>query len=55
MYGISRLSELDLGEGDTQQNLYLIMDADMRYLVIGKNRFSPEVVEHALRSHCADM
>ena len=42
-------------EGDTQQNLYLIMEDDMRYLVIGKNRFSPEVMEYALHSHCADM
>ena len=42
-------------EGDTQQNLYLIMEDDMRYLVIGKNRFSPEVTEYALHSHCADM
>ena len=42
-------------EGDSQQNLYLIMEDDMRYLVIGKNRFSPEVTEYALRGHCADM
>lgn len=42
-------------EGDTQQNLYLIMEDDMRYLVIGKNRFSPEVTEYALNGHCADM
>ena len=42
-------------EGDTQQNLYLIMEDDMRYLVIGKNRFSPEVTEYALHNHCADM
>ena len=31
------------------------MEDDMRYLVIGKNRFSPEVTEYALHSHCADM
>ncbi len=42
-------------EGDTQQNLYLIMEDDMRCLVIGKNRFSPEVIEYALHSHCTDM
>lgn len=42
-------------EGDTQQNLYLIIEDDIRSLVIGKNRFSPEVVEYALNSHCIDM
>ena len=42
-------------EGDTQQNLYLIMEEDMRYLVIGKNRFSPDVIEYALHSNFADM
>ncbi|MDA9919981.1 AAA family ATPase [bacterium] len=42
-------------EGDTQQNLYLVMEDDMRYLVIGKNRFDPEVKEYALHSHQATM
>lgn len=42
-------------EGDTQQNLYLVMEDDMRYLIIGKNRFSPKVREFALHSHYADM
>ena len=39
----------------TQQNLYLVMEDDMRYLIIGKNRFSPKVREFALHSHYADM
>ena len=42
-------------EGDTQQNLYLVMEDDMRYLVIGKNRFDPEIKEYALHSHQATM
>ena len=42
-------------ENDTQQNLYLIMEDNMRYLVFGKNRFSPEITEYTLHSHYADM
>ena len=42
-------------ENDTQQNLYLIMEENIRYLVFGKNRFSPEITEYALHSHCVDM
>ena len=42
-------------ENDTQQNLYLIMEDNMRYLIFGKNRFSPEITEYALHSHHADM
>ncbi len=42
-------------EGDTQQNLYLVIEDDTRYLILGKNRFSPVVREYMMHSRCADM
>lgn len=42
-------------EGDTQQNLYLVMEDNIRYLIIGKNRFSPEVREYVMHSRVADL
>jgi hypothetical protein len=42
-------------EGDTTQNLYLIVDGEERYLKIGKNRFSAEITEYLLQSHVSEI
>ena len=42
-------------EGDTTQNLYLVVDSDDRYLKIGKNRFSAEITEYLLQSYVSEM
>ncbi|MEP5569883.1 MAG: AAA family ATPase [Halioglobus sp.] len=50
---VSQMSFVGAGawEGDTQQTIYLAVEEGQRYLMIKKNRFSPEITEYLVRSH----